>query len=67
MNEQRDPTKSTAPVRGEEARREFIKRSGKAALAAPAAALLLSVSSTNLSAQVPPYNLDNTIDGSGGT
>ena len=40
------------PVTGQEARRKFLRTSGKAAVAAPAAALLLAAMSRNAAAAV---------------
>lgn len=40
------------PVSGQDARRRFLRISGKAAVAAPAAALLLAATSRNAAAQV---------------
>lgn len=48
-------------VSGQSARRKFLKRSGTIAVAAPAAALLLSATSANAERVPPPY-LDNLDD-----
>ena len=42
-------------VSGKAARRKFLKTSGRVAIAAPAAVLLLSAASKSAQAQVPPY------------
>jgi hypothetical protein len=57
MNERQiDSTPETADaVSGQGARRKFLKQSGKLAIAAPAAVLLLSAASRNASAQSNPY------------
>ena len=54
MNEKHEVTPA-GELSGQEARRKFLKISGRAALAAPAAALLLSATAKNAAAQVGPY------------
>jgi hypothetical protein len=46
------PSPAEAPMSGQDARRRFLRTSGRAALAAPAAALLLSAASTNARAAI---------------
>jgi hypothetical protein len=49
--------KSSNPVTGQAARRKFLRTSGAAAVAAPAAVLLLSATSRSVSAQTAPYTI----------
>lgn len=58
-----DPAPESNPVSGRAARRQFLKKSGGVAIAAPAAVLLLSATSKSALAQVPPYTFDDAIDG----
>lgn len=41
-----------------EERREFLKKAGKAAVAVPAAALLLSAAAKSAKAQINPYTIN---------
>ena len=51
MSEQQvDTTPDCDPISGQAARRKFLKKSGSVAIAAPAAVLLLSVTSTSAAA-----------------
>jgi hypothetical protein len=55
---------STSEVSGQNARRKFLKMSGRVAVAAPAAVLLLAAANKSAHAQVPPYTIngDDTAD-----
>ena len=67
MSEQQvDTTPDSDPISGQAARRQFLKKSGSVAIAAPAAVLLLSATSKSALAVPAPYTFDDAIDGAQG-
>ena len=55
-----NPSSESDATSGPTARRRFLKKSGAVAIAAPAAALLLSATSKSSFAQIAPYNQPGT-------
>jgi len=55
MNRESERNPQIEEVSGENARRRFLRTSGRVAVAAPAAVLLLAATQRNASAQAAPY------------
>jgi hypothetical protein len=54
-------SQSAGKFSGQDARRNFLKTSGRVAIAAPAVVLLLSAGSKNANAQGVPYTVEDDV------